>query len=102
MPRTMLAVQQRAADYLRPELVTEARSLEEAKEMIIRAEEIGQPFDDLDLPVRNEKQFWAFIEWMRKRGRIVSRLFRKISFDRSVTGSQPACVSFGSASISRM
>ena len=69
MPRTILAVQQRAADYLRPELVTEARSFEEAKEMIIRAEEIGQPFDDLDLPVRNEKQFWEFIEWMRKRGR---------------------------------
>ena len=69
MPRTMLAVQQRAADYLRPELVTEARSFEEAKKMIIRAEKIGQPFDDLDLPVRNEKQFWAFIEWMRKRGR---------------------------------
>ena len=34
MFRTILAVQQRAADYLRPELVTEARSFEEAKEMV--------------------------------------------------------------------
>ena len=32
--------------------------------MIIRTEADGAPFDDLDLPVSDEEQFWKFVEWM--------------------------------------
>ena len=49
--------------------VSVARSYEEAKFMILRAEQEGVPFDTLDLPVRDEKMFWQFLEWMRTMGR---------------------------------
>lgn len=65
MKRKLLAVRPHSLNYLEIYEVSSARSFDEAKRMIVDAEAEGVPFDALDLPVRDEKAFWAFLEWMR-------------------------------------
>ena len=66
MKRRLLAVMPPSINYLDCYHVEIAHSFEEAKEMIISAELHSNPYDDLDLPVFNEKQFWLFVEWMEE------------------------------------
>ena len=65
----MLAVRLGKCDYLSVYEVTYARNFDEAKILIEQAEKNGRPFDDLDLPVNNERKFWEFIKWMKQRCR---------------------------------
>lgn len=65
----LLAVQTEAANYAPYFQVSCARSFEEAKEMILRAEQEGCPFDTLDLPARDEESLWRFLDWMAQRGK---------------------------------
>jgi len=67
--RKLLAVRTQPVNYGSYYRVTYARSFEEAKEMILRAEAAGEPFEDLDLPVLDEGAFRAFLDWMEARGR---------------------------------
>ena len=70
MKRRLLAVMPPSTNYLDCYHVEIAHSFEEAKEMIISAELHSNPYDDLDLPVFNEKQFWLFVEWMEETQKI--------------------------------
>lgn len=65
----LLAVRQNPTNYVSCYQVSYARSFEQAQEMILRAEQQGCPFDTLDLPVRDEESFWAFLDWMERRGK---------------------------------
>lgn len=67
--RKLLAVRSERTNYVSYCEVSYARSFEEAKELLLRAEQEGCPFDDLDLPVRDEAAFWGFLDWMERRGR---------------------------------
>lgn len=67
--RTLLAVRTERGNYGTYYKVAYAPSFEAAKAMILRAEADGTPFDDLDLPVRDEAAFWDFLDWMERRGR---------------------------------
>ena len=63
----LLAVQPRSLNYLDMYEVSVADNYEEAKIMIEEAEKKGQPFEHLDLPVRDIRRFWDFVDWMEKR-----------------------------------
>ena len=65
----ILAVMPESTNYNSNYEVSVASSFEEAKEMIIAAEEARAPFDDLSLPVTDEKAFWTFVEWMEENHR---------------------------------
>lgn len=65
----MLAVRKAVANYVSYYEVTYASTFEEAKEKIIEAELNNTPFDDLDLPVYNINDFWAFIDWLESTNR---------------------------------
>ena len=67
--RKLLAVMPVYSHYHPDYQVTAARSFEEAKDLLRLAEQAGKPFDSLDLPVSDEKQFWSFLDWMRLTGR---------------------------------
>ena len=69
MKRKLLAVMPQSTNYLNVFDVEIARSFNQAKDMIMDAENNGIPYDDLDLPVYDEKQFWQLVEWMEKTGR---------------------------------
>lgn len=64
----MLVVKPLSMNYSDFWKVSVAHSFEEAKRMIIAAEVFGNPYDDLDLPVDDEKTFWDFVTWMHQRG----------------------------------
>ena len=66
MKRKLLAVMPQSTNYIPSYEVTVARSFEEAVRLIIAAEEAGAPFDDLDLPVQDERMYREFLEWMRR------------------------------------
>ena len=67
--RKLLAVMPETTRYGTYYTVTVAESFEHAKYLIQRGENLGMPFDDLDLPVYDEKEFRSFLEWMRSTGR---------------------------------
>ena len=69
MKRKLLAVNPKSTNYINCYKVDVAHSFEQAKEMIIAAEAIGKPYDDLDLPAGDEAPFWAFVAWMEETGR---------------------------------
>ena len=69
MIRRLLAVKPQSMDYIHSYSVTAARSFEEAKAMILRAEAEGAPFDALDLPAYDRKGFKDFFNWMIKTNR---------------------------------
>ena len=69
MKRKLLAVMPQSTNYLSMFDLSIARSFEEAKRMMMSAEAQGCPYDDLDLPVSDEKRFWQFVEWMEETGR---------------------------------
>jgi len=69
MKSKLLAVMPESTNYSSNHDVTIARSFEEAKAMIIRAEQESAPYDDLDLSVRDEVRFWKFVDWMEETDR---------------------------------
>ena len=64
MRRKLLAVMPQSINYRSIYDVDVAHSFREAKEMIMLAETNGIPYEDLDLPVDDEKMFWEFVKWM--------------------------------------
>ena len=74
MSTRILAVRPPSRDYMNC-ILSVAHSFEEAKGMIKEAEMSGEPFDQLDLPVRNLDEFWEFVEWMRRRHRYPFSIF---------------------------
>ncbi len=66
MKKKLLAVMPQATNYLHIFKVEIAHSFAEAEEMIVSAEMCGDPYEALDLPVCDEKQFWKFVKWMEK------------------------------------
>ena len=79
--RKLLAVRQTSVNYNPNCEVTYARSFEHAKEMIEREEMSGKPFDDLDLPISNERDFWKFVDWLEEtyRKRYAFSIYGQIS-----------------------
>ena len=67
--RKLLAVKPVSTRYGCQYRVSVAHSFREARLLIAQAEQTGEPFDDLDIPVSNEAEFWEFLDWMRKTGR---------------------------------
>ena len=66
--RRLLAVKAADLNYVSYYTAELAHDYEEAKAMIEKAEADGAPFDDLDLCVRDEGEFWEFVDWMEMRG----------------------------------
>jgi hypothetical protein len=66
MKRRMLAVKPQSMNYLSIYEVDFANSFEDAKRKITSAKMNGIPYDELDLPVNDEDQFWQFAEWIRE------------------------------------
>ena len=66
MKQKLLAVCPESLNYHSHFLFTAAQSFEEAKALILQAEEAGEPFDALDLPVSDRRAFDEFFEWMAK------------------------------------
>ena len=64
----LLAVMPDTTDYPDRYEVTRAGSFDEAKQLILRAEESGEPFEALDLSVRDRHAFDEFLFWMERRG----------------------------------
>ena len=69
MPISLLAVMPKNTNYNPIYKVTVARSFEEAKVLIEKAEGQGNRFDDLDLPVDDYKSFTDFLDWMEETDR---------------------------------
>ena len=66
MNQKLLAVMPDRLNYLPGYDVSVAHSFEQAKSMILRMESQCTPFDTLDLPARDEKALWDFLNWMRR------------------------------------